>query len=311
MSPLLFSPPAAASPSAGSGPTPPAWLEAMRPDDRLAASAYENTPAPLRALLKSAIAFHFQFWGEMPTEQTQGVRNPAAGFAWQRAERPVPWTLAVMDPAYASPARLLAALLPAVLAGVDMILVVCPDQPPAPVQNVALDLAGLENLYVVPSAGASAPALTDVVRELAAQGEGRLLLFPTECSRFSPLFQTLCETARGLRVRLWQDMPAPRIALVTDDADGKDGEDRAGEAALRDKLQWAHGDAVVQRVSPGAWPAGNGFAACCAARADVFEKVAAGHTPLLLGPGLEACWLHDGVSPLFFRIARHAIRLYP
>lgn len=308
MSPLVFSPSAASSSATVSSPTLPAWLDATRPDDRLAASAYENTPAPLRALLKSAIALYFQLWGEMPAEKTHRVRNPAAGFAWQRAERPVPWTLAVMDPAYASPARLLAALLPAVLAGVDMILVVCPDQPPAPVQNVALDLAGLENLYVVPSAGASAPTVRDLVHELAAQGEGRLLLFPTEQSRFSSLFQTLRETARSLPLRLWEDRPAPRIALIADDADG---EDKADEAILRNNLQWAHGDAVVRRVSPGVRPEWNNFAAWCAARPDIFEELAAGHAPLLLGPGMEACWLHDGVIPAFFRTVRHAIRLYP
>lgn len=210
-----------------------------------------------------------------------------------------------MDPAYASPARLLAALLPAVLAGVDMILVVCPDQPPAPVQNVALDLAGLENLYVVPSAGASAPTVTNLVRELAVQGEGRLLLFPTEQSRFSALFQTVRETARSLRLRLWQDTPAPRIALLVD------GTDETGEATARDKLQWAHGDAVVRLVQPGTQPERNDFAAWCAARPDIFGKLAADHAPLLLGPGLEACWLHDGVSPGFFRITRHAVCLYP
>ena len=284
---------------------PPAWLDTLRPDDRLAAAAYENSPAPLRALLKSAIALYFQLWGETPSETAHSVRNAAAGFAWERAEGPVSWTLAVMDPAYASPARLLAALMPAVLAGVEMILLVWPDKPPAPVQSVALDLAGLENRYVMPSAGDSAPTVTDLIRELTAQGEGRLLLFPTERSRFSPLFQAVRETARALRVRLWQDRPAPCIALIAD------GADSAGEAALRDRLQWAHGDAVVQVVSPGKRPGRNDFAACCTARPAAFEEPAAAYAPLLLGPGMEACWVHEGLSPRFFRLARHAIRLYP
>ena len=166
------------SPSAASVRTPPAWLDALRPDDELAASAYENTPAHLRALLKSAVAFYFHLWGEAPAEETRRVRSSAAGFAWARAESPVSWTLAVLDPAHASPARLLAALRPAVLAGVEPVLIVCPDHPPLPVQSVALELAGLENLYVVPTGARSAgPSLSDLVRELATRGEGRLLLF--------------------------------------------------------------------------------------------------------------------------------------
>ena len=291
------------SSSAASVRTPPAWLDALRPDDELAASAYENTPAHLRALLKSAVAFYFHLWGEAPAEETRRVRSSAAGFAWARAESPVSWTLAVLDPAHASPARLLAALLPAVLAGVEPVLIVCPDHPPLPVQSVALELAGLENLYVVPTAARSAgPSLSDLVRELATRGEGRLLLFPTEQSRFAPAFRTLRETARALRLRLWQDTPAPRLALLAD----------ADEAsALADRVRWAHGDAVQEAVSPKARPDRRGFDAWYAVRPDVFEEAATDFPSLLFGPGLEACWLHERLTPAFFRVARHAVRLHP
>ena len=40
----------------------PGWLEACRPDDDLYADAYEGTPAELRALLKTAIAYAFHRW---------------------------------------------------------------------------------------------------------------------------------------------------------------------------------------------------------------------------------------------------------
>lgn len=286
--------------SAAPGMMPPAWLDALRPGDGFATAAYENTPAPLRALLKSAVAFYFQLWGEAPAGETRRVISPAAGFAWTAGANPVSWTLAVLDPGHPSPARLLAALVPAVLAGVDMVLIVCPDRTPRPVHSVALELAGLENLYVVPTD--TRPALPDLIGELTAQGEGRLLLFPTAQSRLGPTFRILRETARVRRLRLWQDTPAPRLALLADEADA---------ASLRDKLQWAHGDAVLETFPPGARPGRSGYDAWCAARPSVFERALADTPPLLLGPGLEACWLHQRLVPPFFRVVRHAVRFYP
>lgn len=291
------------SPSAAPGMTPPAWLEALRPDDGLAAAAYESTPAPLRALLKSAVALHFQLWGEAPAQVTRRVLSPTSGFAWTTGDGPVSWTLAVLDPAHASPARLLAALIPAVLAGVDLVLTVCPDHAPRPVQNVALELAGLENLYVVPTQVRSGrPGLPELIAELAASGEGRLLLFPTARSRFDPIFQSLREAARGLRLRLWQDTPAPHLALLADEGDA---------AALRKTLHWAHGDAVLETFAPGSLPDRRDFDAWYAPRPPVFEQALVSEPPLLLGSGLEACWLHARLRPDFFRAARHAVRLYP
>ena len=59
----------------------PDWLESFRPDDDLYANAYEGTPAGLRALLKTAIAFAFHRWkpdGSEAILQTKSARAAVA-----------------------------------------------------------------------------------------------------------------------------------------------------------------------------------------------------------------------------------------
>lgn len=274
---------------------PPSWLDAWRPDDSYAAQAYEQTPASRRALLKTAIALHVQVWGEAPAEENHCIASTTLGFIHSRAERPVAWTLAVLDPGYAAPARLLAALLPAALAGVEAVMVACPGQPPAPSLSVALELAGLENLYIRPATADR--ALPDLLQELAVSGEGRLLLFPTAQSRLSASFTALRETARTLRIRLWQDRPAPRIAVA--------GQPGAGAEEL---LRWAHGDAVLvpaRAIPPQEDLKGRrNMAQACWIPAPGTPGFPC---PLTLGPGLEAFWLADRLDRNFFRTVAHMV----
>lgn len=278
---------------------PPAWLDSWRMDDAHAAQAYEQTPAPRRALLKTAIALHVQLWGEAPAEEIRRVASSARGFVHARADRPAAWTLAVVDPAHAAPARLLAALLPAALAGVEAIMVVFPERQPTPPLSVALELAGLENVYVLPAT--ANPGLPDVVRELAARAEGRMLLFPTARSRLAEPFMSLRETARRQRIRLWQDRPEPRIAVA-----GQPGPD------AQNLLRWAHGDAVLAPVSAFSPQAGSVDRAkrldACWAPA---PEMPVPGCPLILTPGLEAFWLADRLDRGFFRTFTHTVGLFP
>lgn len=130
----------------------PAWLEAFRPDDDLYAQAYENTPAPLRALLKTSMAFAFHRRGMKDGDGAYRVDCPRAGFSRREDVRPAAWTLAVTGPGFASPARFLAAAVPAIMAGVPRILAVS-SEPFAPAVITALELAGLEDSFVLDAEG--------------------------------------------------------------------------------------------------------------------------------------------------------------
>jgi hypothetical protein len=65
----------------------PDWLDACRPDDALYADAYEGTPAELRALLKTAIAFAFHRWPSMEGENSLIRRSGRSGFAHEELRR--------------------------------------------------------------------------------------------------------------------------------------------------------------------------------------------------------------------------------
>ena len=58
----------------------PGWLDACRPDDALYADAYEGTPAELRALLKTAIAFAFHRWPLADDEERTTRRSARSGY---------------------------------------------------------------------------------------------------------------------------------------------------------------------------------------------------------------------------------------
>ncbi len=102
-------------------PAYPAWLEAHLIDDTSFERAYEDLGASGRARLKQAIAVLHVFWGEAE-ERRHTERVFRQGFRVREDMAPAPYTLLVCDSAYAFPSCLLAALMPAVLAGCPLIL---------------------------------------------------------------------------------------------------------------------------------------------------------------------------------------------
>ena len=84
----------------------PQWAEDARLDDDLAAEAYEATPAPLRAAVKTGLALAHMHFGESTTSQRNEVRNAHLGF-WRRSiAHPAPWAVIAFTPADAAAARL-------------------------------------------------------------------------------------------------------------------------------------------------------------------------------------------------------------
>lgn len=288
---------------------PFSWLTPWRLDDAAAGRAYEETPPALRAEIKTAIALQCALEGEAPAESDIRTTSRTAGFYRRETERPAAWTLAVIDPAHAAPARLLAALAPAVLAGVERILIIAAGGVPSPAVCVALELAGLEDVFVLPALMRDAPppprhsekqdapfpehpAPADVLIRLHdGNPDGRLLLFPTEKSLNSPFFAFLRRLARDRKIRIWQDSPAPRLLLA-----GSDNPRR------EEVIRWAHGDGVLERR-----PAAEAFPP--AAREAGWDAVYVDEAPATLpvarvfGPGLEACWRNRETGIRFFRSA--------
>ena len=251
----------------------PGWLDACRPDDALYADAYEGTPAELRALLKTAIAFAFHRWPLADDEQHTSRRSTRSGFAHSESSSPAGWAIASLGPGFASPARLLAALVPAILAGVGRILVVS-EAPFSPAVCAALELAGLEDSFLLD--GNQMPGLYEDMRTLCP--EGRVLAFPDAEGNFTPAQRELLHSAALDGIPRLRDLPSPRLLCLHEP--GSLGEER---------LRWLQPDAEFLSE-----PAPDIRAAYVPG-----EESAPGGVPFVCGPGMEACW--PGPSPEFYR----------
>jgi hypothetical protein len=248
-------------------PELPFWLAQRLVSDSELARAYEDAVPGLRALCKHALAVQHAFFDEAPDWEEHSLLRRAHGFRMRICNRPVDWTLVVFDAQYASAPRLLAAVMPALLARVPLVLCVCAPGPARPELLCALELAGQEHIYVLDTSQS-----LDLIRSLAVQsGQGRLvLLHQGELS-------ALRAAADGAGIPCWEERRAPVLRICGAEPD----------AAL---IRLAHPDAVsAQDAVPDAaycsWP-------------DAVHVQA----PLVLPPGMEGCWLHPSLTPDFFRV---------
>ena len=264
----------------------PGWLEKFRAGDDVFAHAWDSAGAEDRALLKTAIAWHFHRWGLSDASELCERRSPREGFCTRVSTQPVDWVLAILSPGFSSPARLLATLVPALIAGVAHPAVLSVGEPAGSVA-AALELAGIEDLFItdVRQAGRLAGELQD--RRIA----GRLILFPwtgndSADDDVSELFRSL-----GKKMRAYSDSPRPSL-LITEQPSG------ISHAELNARLLWLHPDARIldNRHEAQSPDAVYGVSPCSTG------------TPLsasmLFGSGMEACW--TGPSPDFFRARRCA-----
>jgi len=279
---MMFPTDIPSSPTSSDRPSAfPDWLEAYRMDDARLVEAYEHTSSALRARLKTAIALQCALEKERPVLEECRRISRVSGFEYRVAQCPADWVLVVLDPLHNSPARLVAAVLPAILAGVKYIHVAGVGASPSAKACVALELAGVEEIFVMPD---NSPVLQNLLLALHQwKPDGRLLLFPTVESRLSAEFVTLRQTARKLGLRLWQDRPKPRLLLTT-----------VADKERQGSVGWAHGAAELEYTeNPTSLPLGMDAAYLSTATNLSF--------PQLFGPGLEACWFHPRLDVRFFQ----------
>ena len=248
-------------------PTLPSWLAACLVADSELARAYEDTAPELLALCKHTLAVQHAFFGEAPDWEEESLLRRPQGFRTRVCARPADWALVIFDADYASAPRLLAALMPALLARVPLVLCVCAPGPARAELLCALELAGQEQIYAL-----KAFQSMDLVRGLAEQpGQGRLVLLHR--GALSPLRAA----AEERELLCWEERRAPVLRICGSEPD----------AAL---IRLAHPDAASEgEAVPDA--------IYCSRR----EAVPA-RAPLVLPPGMEGCWLHPSLTPAFFRV---------
>lgn len=276
------------------GPLWPQWLEDFRVPDGPRAAAYEGTPAHLRAAIKTALALHQAHAGETDSQTCRDERFPRRGFRRTSTDGPAPFALMAFPASLRSPARLAAALMPAILAGVPLTGAFCLGGEPTPEVLVTLELAGVEDAFALPSA--------DFVRLTDDLSRCRVVLL-------HGLDEAALPERDKLPGRIWREDALPLFLLPQD------------VAVDEELLAFAHGpDCAAQALRGEAARAvldGGPLPGPCLPAAVLEEDEIArlvmeeenGAVELLLAPGCEAFWLHPGLTPDFFRCRRRAFSL--
>ena len=288
-------------------PLLPAWLEKYLFAEERFALAYEATPPELRALCKQALALQYALFGEAPDFEEQHLRRRAAGFAASWYSQAVPWACVFFDASYASAPRLLAALAPALLARVPLVLAVCVGGQAKEPLLCALELAGQEQSYQL-----GGPQCVKLLRELARQlGRGRLVLLHGAGQGLGKLRLLALE----LGLVFWEEACAPLLHLSGEQPGGEELQQAApaGGTPLADQINmqflrpaFASADTrhltltrqinmpLLRLAHPDALFAGE------LAGQPVFSTFCPAASLTLLA-GMEGAWAHPGLGPDFFR----------
>ncbi|MDR2076382.1 MAG: hypothetical protein LBP61_05565 [Desulfovibrio sp.] len=152
------------------------WIREHALEDSLWDAAYARLDDGARSRLKLCIARLHALWGERPLSRSSSA-SFAAGFAVTWEQNPAPYALILCPTDLGHPDRLLAACLPPLLAGVDLVLpwflVPPPGAPRTPLSPLlaALELAGLEQVVLA----SGDETLQGLVLMREALGAGRIL----------------------------------------------------------------------------------------------------------------------------------------
>lgn len=271
----------------------PAWLDARLVADSAFGAAYDALTPQQRACIKTGIArmAAMEDGGHPAAERSD--RTMRQGFSLHAQTRPADWAVVMWDPACAGASRILAALLPAMLAGVPNILACCAAEggkavlPPSIL--AALELAGQELVAVLPPEDILTLVSHCCEPGMSSRVAGRLVLLGAH-----PAFSDAARIAAG------RDTPCRRMAAHI----------RIGVAAssftkpaLVDDIAFVHPDASLASFEGDAAEGGFSALFCAPERAAGYLDSA----PLVLTPGNEGFWRWPGIDAAFFRETRLGI----
>ena len=265
-------------------------------DDALFAAAYGESSDRERALMKTCIARLYDWYGprkDMACEVSKGWRG---GFASVARSAPVDFALVLFDGNFVSPARLLAALVPAVACGVPNVLAVRVDgggEWTGPLLT-AMELAGQELVADMTTEGVSS-LLGDLAETGASGAVVDLTARPGLC-------------AGSGRLPVQSPVFDPGVALFLDGPETFD----------LDALAFIHPDTAFTAFGADV-PLPDGFVRGGEEFSAFLEEVGdaafvpadrindtLGHARLVLGPGQEGCWVWPELHPEFFLFHRTA-----
>jgi len=306
----------------------PDWLHERSVTDHAFASAYEALSDVMRSCLKLCIS---QLYDHCRSQvaATGGCRattlQHASGLAASIRQEPAPWCLVVLDQDFVSAPRLLATVLPPLVAGVRHLQVVrlaARKAPWPPALLAALELAGVEQVAQTPAQ--QFQALLEHLQKTGAFGS---ILAPQPLPTLSQ--QAWLTLAQASCWRFWQPRfvgQAGESALerTKERTKGRAGVFAADATGLPWKLlilAWCQPDLAVElwyedgsplaeppAALPPAWTVRRGDATVFLQQQyDLvlapphMHQAALRTAPLVLGPGEESCWLWPDLQPCVFQ----------
>lgn len=289
----------------------PEWLQEHELGDKAFMQAYEALTAPQRSRLKLCLAQLYEsFQARTPGAvlAQSSTLALAGGLVDTLRWRPAAWCLVLLDEAMVSPSRLLAAVTPALLSGVEELRVVrlCAKRAPwPPALLTALELAGVERV-----ARMSAARCAVLAKYLAQNVAPGVILVPQPVLGVSAgARQTMTQTP-GLR--FWQPVFKGAAGLYAGDASSP------GELWNLEALAWSQpdlelelwcmSDACEGEDLPPGWKVRQGSVEGFLRQGyelvyapEILRRQALNSASLVLGPGQESCWIWPDLQPCFFR----------
>jgi len=273
----------------------PSWLDGSLASDAAFGRAYAAVPDVRRALLKTAIARLWEWCGPADAVSLRRDMLWRSGLRSVSVAGPRRFALVLFDAGETSPVRLLAALVPALAAGIPEVLAVRLGGralPPAP-QLLALELAGVERLALL-----SRKRCTELLEHLGQGGESGLVLALGRDAG-SVLAAAPLHPARQ---RAWVPGGGPAGVWL----------DRTGSPDLEALAFAQHGaeinvwggrgrsipDGFVRRSGTFETFLRQGYATLYVP--EERREACAGRAPLVLGPGCESCWLWPDLEVSLF-----------
>lgn len=213
------------------------WMDEHAIPDETLGAAYEALGDKGRATLKLCIARMHRIWGE-PSQSERSDRRYAPDFRLISEESPAPYALVVCPAGYRSPAAFLAAVMPAVLAGVERVLPCFLDEengaPPTPSLMAAMELAGVERCFHPPHR-----QILALLNLLCDKAPGGRIVLLGDFSCAGDL--ALAALSKGLSCRSYPQLPVFKCAST-----GLLMEQNFGQALPENRLAAPQPDAAEQ-----------------------------------------------------------------
>jgi len=273
------------------------WINELVPDDSLFARAYQDVPDHSRAWMKTGIARLYDWYGPRKDVSGEVSLHWSAGFDTKQTFDPVDFAVVLFDGSLLSPARLLAALVPAFAGGVKNVLAarVGNGTPWRKAVLTGLELAGQE--LVVDMTDAQARRLFNELRDSGASGAVTVL---------GPKAATIksSELQSASRISFWRPRFSRAAVVWMDDATTFDLE---ALAFIHPDIIFSIFGAELPLPADNFSYEGDRFDDYLEAIMDVAylpsRKMdqALKRAKLVLGPGQEACWVWPDLHPGHFQ----------